>query len=207
MKPLIKKIIREGDFDWVTDLHSEDENLFIEAMGQIEKMKKSLVSLENHLSKVKTPVIKKFKLGETYGLEPVPSIRRNILKLESILKTFTTGFNKVDWENIVVSEELGNFFVGDNEYYLENYINRMEDMEMEPNIKNNHPYKVSEKFAEKISADDGVMDNLIWIMDVNPTDNMVHYEYSDPISGAYSASFNISDIRHVGEDYLEFVWD
>lgn len=206
MKDLIKKILTEGDFDWASEgTDGGDGNHFISAMGKLEKMMELLVSLEGDLAKSKNPMVKKLKLGQQWGHEAIPGIRRDILRLKKILETQTTGFGKLDWQKIVVSEESGDFFIYKNDYYLENYLERMEEMGLKPNVKQNHPYKVSDKFKDEMS-EEWVSENLIWILDVDPSTNKIELEYSTP-DDHLQTSLRLSDIKKIGEDYLEFTWD
>ena len=74
MKNLIKKILMEGDLDWASEGTDEgDGNHFISAMGKLEKMMELLVSMENDLGQVKNPMVKKLKLGQQWGVEPIPA--------------------------------------------------------------------------------------------------------------------------------------
>jgi hypothetical protein len=206
MKDIIKKILTEGDFDWASEgTDGGDGNHFISAMGKLEKMMELLVSLEGDLAKSKNPMVKKLKLGQQWGHEAIPGIRRDILRLKKILETQTTGFGKLDWQKIVVSEESGDFFIYKNDYYLENYLERMEEMGLKPNVKQNHPYKVSDKFKDEMS-EEWVSENLIWILDVDPSTNKIELEYSTP-DDHLQTSLRLSDIKKIGEDYLEFTWD
>ena len=75
----------------------------------------------------------------------------------------------------------------------------MRDMGLEPNVKENHPYKVD---PEELGGD-YISGNLIWVLDVNPTKDGLEYMYSDQ-DGSYDTDLNLSSIREIGEDYLKF---
>ena len=76
---------------------------------------------------------------------------------------------------------------------------RMKDMGLEPNVKENHPYKVD---PEELGGD-YISGNLIWILDVNPTNNSLEYAYFDE-DGGYDTDVRLSDVKEVGGDYLRF---
>lgn len=200
MKDIIKKILTEGDFDWASEgTEGGDGNHFISAMGKLEKMLELKKSLEEDLLKTKNPIVKKLGIGKEWGSEPLPRIQNEIINLRKILKSQITGLGKVDWKNIVVSKEVGQGFVGDNDYHLDNYNYRMDEMGLKPNIKQNHPYKVD---PEELGGD-YISDNLIWVLDVNPTNDGLEYAYFDA-DGGYDSSVRLSDVKEVGEDYLRF---
>ena len=200
LKENIKKILTEGDFDWASEGTDEgDGNLLISAMGKLEQMLELKRSVEEDLQKMKNPIAKKLGAGKDWGGEPLPRIQNQIIKLRKILESQTTGLGKVDWQSIVVSKEVGDVFVGDNDYHLDNYNNRMNEMGLEPNLKENHPYKVD---PEELGGD-YISGNLIWVLDVNPTDNSLEYAYFDE-DGSYDTSVRLSDVKEVGEDYLRF---
>ena len=79
----------------------------------------------------------------------------------------------------------------------------MESMGLEPNVGENHPYKVSEKFSDEEGEP---TDGLIWIVDVDPTKEYVDIEYGTP-DDFVNTSMRLSDIKEVGEDYIKFKWD
>jgi len=198
LKENIKKILTEGDFDWASEGTDEgDGNLLISAMGKLEQMLELKRSVEEDLQKMKNPIVRKLGVGKDWGGEPLPRIQNQIIKLRKILESQTTGLGKVDWQSIVVSKEVGDVFVGDNDYHLDNYNNRMNEMGLEPNLKENHPYKVD---PEELGGD-YISGNLIWVLDVNPTDNSLEYAYFDE-DGSYDTSVRLSDVKEVGEDYL-----
>tara|TARA_R110000868_G_scaffold405584_1_gene685125 strand:- start:7004 stop:7612 length:609 start_codon:yes stop_codon:yes gene_type:complete len=200
LKDLIRKILKEGELDWASEGTDDgDGNHIISVMGKLEQMLNLKKSIEEDLKKVKNPVVKKLGIEKAWGGEPLPMIQNQILKLKKILEAQTTGFGKVDWQSIVVSKEVGDGFVGENDYHLENYMDRMRDMGLEPNVKENHPYKVD---PEELGGD-YIRGNLIWVLDVNPTKDGLEYMYSDQ-DGSYDTDVNLSSIREVGEDYLKF---
>tara|TARA_R110001592_G_scaffold104103_4_gene293031 strand:- start:2256 stop:2864 length:609 start_codon:yes stop_codon:yes gene_type:complete len=200
MRNLIKNILKEGDFDWASKgTEGGDGNYLISAISKIEKMLELKKSIEEDLLKTKNPITKKLGIGKEWGGESLPRIQNEIIKLRKILESQITGLGKVEWKNIVVSKEVGSVFVGDNDYYLDEYNDRMDEMGLEPNIKENHPYKVDTKEL----GGDYIRDNLIWILDVNPVNNRLEYTYFDE-NGGYDTSVRLSDVKEVGDNYLRF---